>query len=93
MFYLHCAGIQTDVRGTAQPHYLQQLAQVTWPADTDATRTAVAAATSWQEVREALRTMDRTALVALCKEQITLEPFERDHAVVIGLYRDPKKKK
>ena len=27
------------------------------------------------------------------KEQITLEPFERDHAVVIGLYRDPKKKK
>jgi len=25
-------------------------------------------------------------------EQITLEPYERDHAVVIGVYRAPKKK-
>lgn len=27
------------------------------------------------------------------KEQVTLEPYERDHAVVVGLYRAPKKKK
>lgn len=26
------------------------------------------------------------------KEQVTLEPYERDHAVVIALYRPPKKK-
>mmetsp|Transcript_21884 Transcript_21884/g.67407 ORF Transcript_21884/g.67407 Transcript_21884/m.67407 type:complete len:307 (-) Transcript_21884:76-996(-) len=26
-------------------------------------------------------------------EQLTLEPYERDHAVVVGLYRAPKKKK
>ena len=26
------------------------------------------------------------------KEQITLEPYERDHAVVIGVYRAPPKK-
>ena len=26
------------------------------------------------------------------KEQITLEPFERDHAVVVGVYRPSKKK-
>ena len=27
------------------------------------------------------------------KEQVTLEPYERDHAVVIAIYRDPKKTK
>ena len=27
------------------------------------------------------------------KEQLTLEPYERDHAVVIGEYRTKKKKK
>jgi rRNA 2'-O-methyltransferase fibrillarin len=27
------------------------------------------------------------------QEQITLEPYERDHAVVIGVYRPPKKSK
>jgi rRNA 2'-O-methyltransferase fibrillarin len=27
------------------------------------------------------------------KEQISLEPYERDHAVVTGLYRQPKEKK
>merc|ERR1711871_1342974 len=27
------------------------------------------------------------------KEQLTLEPYERDHAVVIGVYRSTKKKK
>lgn len=27
------------------------------------------------------------------KEQVTLEPYERDHAVVIALYRPPKKAK
>lgn len=27
------------------------------------------------------------------KEQVTLEPYERDHAVVIALYRPPKKSK
>ena len=27
------------------------------------------------------------------KEQITLEPFERDHAVVVGVYRPTKSKK
>ena len=26
-------------------------------------------------------------------EQITLEPYERDHAVVVGTYRPPPKKK
>lgn len=26
------------------------------------------------------------------KEQVTLEPYERDHAVVIALYRPAKKK-
>lgn len=26
------------------------------------------------------------------KEQLTLEPYERDHAVVVGVYRDAKKK-
>jgi len=26
-------------------------------------------------------------------EQLTLEPYERDHAVVVGTYRAPKKKK
>merc|ERR1712029_483700 len=26
------------------------------------------------------------------KEQVTLEPYERDHAVVIGIYRPPPKK-
>lgn len=26
-------------------------------------------------------------------EQLTLEPYERDHAVVVGAYRAPKKKK
>jgi rRNA 2'-O-methyltransferase fibrillarin len=25
------------------------------------------------------------------KEQLTLEPYERDHAIVAGLYRAPKK--
>lgn len=25
------------------------------------------------------------------QEQITLEPYERDHAVVVGIYRPPKK--
>jgi len=25
-------------------------------------------------------------------EQITLEPYERDHAVVVGVYRPPPKK-
>lgn len=25
------------------------------------------------------------------EEQITLEPFERDHAVVVGVYRPPPK--
>ena len=24
------------------------------------------------------------------KEQLTLEPYERDHAVVVGTYRGPK---
>jgi len=27
------------------------------------------------------------------KEQLTLEPYERDHAVVIGVYRPPPKAK
>jgi hypothetical protein len=27
------------------------------------------------------------------KEQVTLEPYERDHAVVVGVYRPPPKKK
>lgn len=27
------------------------------------------------------------------KEQVTLEPYERDHAVVIAVYRPPKKTK
>jgi hypothetical protein len=26
-------------------------------------------------------------------EQLTLEPYERDHAIVVGTYRAPKKKK
>ena len=25
------------------------------------------------------------------KEQLTLEPFERDHAMVVGTFRSPKK--
>ena len=25
-------------------------------------------------------------------EQITLEPYERDHAIVVGIYRPPPKK-
>lgn len=25
------------------------------------------------------------------QEQLTLEPYERDHAVVVGIYRPPKK--
>ena len=27
------------------------------------------------------------------KEQVTLEPYERDHAVVVGVFRAPTKKK
>ena len=27
------------------------------------------------------------------QEQLTLEPYERDHAVVVGVYRPPKKNK
>ena len=27
------------------------------------------------------------------KEQLTLEPYERDHAVVVGIFRAPKKSK
>ena len=27
------------------------------------------------------------------QEQVTLEPYERDHAVVVGIYRAPPKKK
>jgi rRNA 2'-O-methyltransferase fibrillarin len=27
------------------------------------------------------------------KEQVTLEPYERDHAMVVGVYRAPAKKK
>lgn len=27
------------------------------------------------------------------KEQVTLEPYERDHAMVVGVYRAPSKKK
>lgn len=27
------------------------------------------------------------------KEQVTLEPYERDHAMVVGLYRPAPKKK
>ena len=27
------------------------------------------------------------------KEQVTLEPYERDHAMVVGVYRPPPKKK
>jgi rRNA 2'-O-methyltransferase fibrillarin len=27
------------------------------------------------------------------QEQVTLEPYERDHAVVVGVYRMPPKKK
>ena len=27
------------------------------------------------------------------QEQITLEPYERDHAVVVGIYRPPPKAK
>ena len=27
------------------------------------------------------------------QEQVTLEPYERDHAVVVGVYRPPPKKK
>ena len=27
------------------------------------------------------------------QEQLTLEPYERDHAVVVGVYRPPKKAK
>jgi rRNA 2'-O-methyltransferase fibrillarin len=27
------------------------------------------------------------------EEQLTLEPYERDHACVIGTFRAPKKKK
>jgi hypothetical protein len=30
-------------------------------------------------------------LVSL-QEQLTLEPYERDHAVVVGIYRPPPKK-
>ena len=26
------------------------------------------------------------------QEQVTLEPYERDHAVVVGVYRPPPKK-
>jgi rRNA 2'-O-methyltransferase fibrillarin len=26
------------------------------------------------------------------QEQVTLEPYERDHAVVVGIYRPPPKK-
>ncbi len=26
------------------------------------------------------------------KEQVTLEPYERDHAMVVGVYRAPAKK-
>lgn len=27
------------------------------------------------------------------QEQLTLEPYERDHAVVVGMFRAPQKKK
>ncbi len=27
------------------------------------------------------------------KEQVTLEPYERDHAMVVGVFRPPAKKK
>ena len=27
------------------------------------------------------------------REQVTLEPYERDHAMVVGVYRPPPKKK
>ena len=27
------------------------------------------------------------------QEQVTLEPYERDHAVVVGIYRPPPKNK
>ncbi len=27
------------------------------------------------------------------KEQVTLEPYERDHAMVVGVYRPPPKDK
>ena len=27
-----------------------------------------------------------------CPDQVTLEPYERDHAVVVGVYRPQKKK-
>lgn len=27
------------------------------------------------------------------KEQVTLEPYERDHAMVVGTFRPPPKKK
>lgn len=37
---------------------------------------------------EKLRKMDLKP-----QEQLTLEPYERDHACVIGTYRAPQKKK
>ena len=27
------------------------------------------------------------------REQVTLEPYERDHAMVVGVFRPPSKKK
>ena len=30
-------------------------------------------------------------MIANPQEQLTLEPYERDHAVVVGIYRAPKK--
>jgi len=38
-----------------------------------------------------IRTLQKDGFKPL--EQITLEPYERDHCVVIGIYRDTKNKK
>jgi rRNA 2'-O-methyltransferase fibrillarin len=45
---------------------------------------------------EAVFAKERDKLTAenlLPKEQLTLEPYERDHAVVVGVYRGPKSDK
>ena len=44
-------------------------------------------ATPWSQVKKLQEEGFKPA------EQLTLEPYERDHAVVVGTYRAPKKKK
>ena len=64
-----------------------------WHAVADSMRRVQALLPVWSAGKGHVQVKKLQEQVLKPKEQVTLEPYERDHAMVVGVYRPPPKKK